>query len=35
MAMKLDKDALAVKPNNYTTTVVYAYIVYDLDDMIC
>ena len=35
MAMKLDKDALAVKPNNYTTTVVYAYIVYDLNDMIC
>ena len=35
MAMKLDKDPLAVKPNNYTTTVVYAYIIYDLDNMIC
>ena len=35
MAMKLDKEPLAVKPNNYTTTVVYTYIVYDLDNIIC
>ena len=33
--MKLDKDTLAVEPNNCTTTVVYAYIVYDLDNVIC
>ena len=33
MTMKLDKYPLAVKPNN--STIVYAYIVYDLDNMIC
>ena len=31
MRTKLDKDPLAVKQNIYTTKIVNAFIVYDLD----
>ena len=31
MKIKFDKDPLAVEQNNYETTLVYVYIVYDLD----
>ena len=32
IGIKLDKDNLAVEQNNYLTTIVNVYIVYDLDD---
>ena len=31
VGMKLNKDCLAVKQNNYSTKIVNDYIVYDLD----
>ena len=32
IGIKLDKDNLGVEQNNYLTTIVNVYIVYDLDD---
>ena len=33
MAIKFDKDLVAVEQNNYLTNIVNVYIVYDLDDL--
>ena len=35
MGIKFDKDPFAAEQNNYLSTIVNVYIIYDLDDLYC